>query len=395
MNKTSMENQEIDTTDVDRWMGQPVGGEQLRDPVNLTDQRRWVQAMHNPNPLYYDTEFARTSVFGRIVPPQSFILACAIRHGVPPSTQGTIPGARQMNGGDEWWFGSRVSVGDVVTSVRRAFDYRITTTKFAGPTIFQRGDTTYLNQRGEMLARQRSTAIRFLATNLKVRAKDETGNQPPDWPAERIALFEKERLEYARVLHERPHPSIAALQVGDRLARRPIGPHSIQSFTTEQRAFLYTMWGNLFDDGLPCTARVFRAQDAALDPSFGDGLYHGASAGHTDSEAASLRGMPRAYGAGAALCAYVIDYVTNWAGERGSILHSSISYRSPVLVGDGTYINGSVSGIEFDSVPESGIVILDLETTALDGQVLSRGTAKVRLPMSKNCTSEFHETSGA
>ena len=58
---------EFDTTDVDRHIGQPVGGGQLKEPVNVTDIRRWVQGMQYPNPLHYDDDYAARSVFGRIV----------------------------------------------------------------------------------------------------------------------------------------------------------------------------------------------------------------------------------------------------------------------------------------------------------------------------------------
>jgi acyl dehydratase len=367
----------IDTSDVERWIGETIGGEQLREPISVSDMRRWVQAMHNPNPVHYDDDYRDAE--GVFVAPQSLILACAIRHGVTPSMQGQIPGGRQMNGGDEWWFYDRVSIGDRVTSVRQAFDYRVTETAFAGPTIFQRGDTVYVNQNGKVLARQRSTAIRFLAVNLKQKSKKEDGSALPETTDEMIGAFEQERLAYARALRETPPPVAADVKVGMSLPRRLVGPHSIQSFTTEQRAFLYTIWGNLSDDGLPRTERVFRSADAALDPEFGDGLYHGASAGHTDSKSAAQRGMPRAYGAGASVCAFIIDYAANWAGGSGWVEHCSIQYRSPVLVGDATYISAEVIGIE--QADGHHVLKLSVEAANQAGIINTRGKVTVRLPV--------------
>ena len=46
---------------------------------------------------------------------------------------------------------------------RMLFDYKVAETKFAGPTMFSRGDTTYVNQRGEIVCKQRSTSIRYRA----------------------------------------------------------------------------------------------------------------------------------------------------------------------------------------------------------------------------------------
>ena len=96
---------EFDTTDVDRHVGKPVGGGQLKEPVTVTDIRRWVQAMQYPNPLHYDDECRRPARFGRIVAPQSFTICCDVGHGAGPAIVGNIPGTHMIFGGDEWWFG--------------------------------------------------------------------------------------------------------------------------------------------------------------------------------------------------------------------------------------------------------------------------------------------------
>jgi hypothetical protein len=41
---------ELDLSDVDHRVGQPVGGGQLWDPCSSSDIRRWVMAMDYPNP---------------------------------------------------------------------------------------------------------------------------------------------------------------------------------------------------------------------------------------------------------------------------------------------------------------------------------------------------------
>lgn len=369
----------IDTSDVERWMGREVGGEQLRQPVTQTDVFRWVQAMRNPNPAYFNPDWAARRNAGDFRIPQSMILACTIRHGVHTSMQGEIPGGRQMNGGDAWWFEVPVRPGDCVTSKRRTLDFKVTETGFAGPTMFQRGETAYLNQNGEVLARQHSTSIRFLAANLKGRREGgKEAAHPPELSAEQIGAFEQQRLDYARGLYAPSTIVRQDLKPGVKLPVRPIGPHSIQSFTAEQRAFLYTIWGNLSDDGLPRTARKFREADAAWDPEFADGLYHGASAGHTDSNAAAQRGMPRAYGAGASACAWLIDYVTNWLGADGVIAHCKVQYRNPILVGDLTFVSGEVSEARLQ--PDGAMLVdLSLKTENQDGKPGAVGAATARL----------------
>ena len=63
---------DLDTSDVDRWIGVPLGGARLIEPIHANDVRRWAQGTANPNPLYFDEDYAAESRFGRLVAPQSF-----------------------------------------------------------------------------------------------------------------------------------------------------------------------------------------------------------------------------------------------------------------------------------------------------------------------------------
>ncbi len=159
---------EFDASDVDNWVGVPIGGGTARYPISESDIARWAQAMHNPNPLYIRPEFAAASRFGRIVAPQSFTIAAGDGHGATPAIQGHVAGTHMLFGGDEWWFyGPRIEPGDKITHERMLFDYKVTDTKFSGPTMFSRGDTNYVNQRGEFIAKGRSTSIRYRADEAR------------------------------------------------------------------------------------------------------------------------------------------------------------------------------------------------------------------------------------
>src|SRR5689334_2169702 len=140
---------ELDLRDVERRVGQEVGGGQLVDPCSATDMRRWVMAMDYPNPIHWDDDFAKASRFGGLVAPQSFAVALDIGHGAQPSCVGYIPGSHLIFGGEEWWhYGPRLRPGDQLTQRRWFHDYKLTETGFAGPTLFQRGDTLHVRQDG-------------------------------------------------------------------------------------------------------------------------------------------------------------------------------------------------------------------------------------------------------
>jgi hypothetical protein len=379
---------DFDISDVDRWIGVPLGGGQLKDPVGANDIRRWAQGMQNPNPLYFDEAYAAESRHGRLAAPTSFAVCTDDSHGAGPAIQGYIEGQHMLFGGDEWWFfGPKIYPGDLVKQERMLFDYKATMTKFAGPTMFSRGDTTYINGRGEVICKQRSTSIRYRAENARERGEfmDKT---EPVWTDAQLADIEKEKLAYFDSFLDLGHGRRLGVKEGDKLLRRPIGPHSIASFSTEWRSFLMTVWdayghdggpSSLFQSGwLPEMSRDLEA--AKKDPSLGDGLYHGPSRGHVQDRYAQLIGMPRGYGYGASMGAWILDYLSNWVGEWGDILHSNMSFRSPALTGDLTYLDGEVIGIEQPDDAEQAIASIRVTMTNQNDEVSAQGVAEVRLP---------------
>jgi acyl dehydratase len=377
----------LDTSDVDRWVGVPLGGGYLKDPVQVNDIRRWAQGMQNPNPVYYDDRFAAEGRFGRIVAPQSFAVATDVGHGATPAIQGTIPGSHMIFGGDEWWFfGPRIEPGDRIKGERMLFDYRVTETKFAGPTMFSRGDTTYINQRGEMVAKQRSTSIRYLAEEARMRAQFNEKNDP-EWSDDALADIEEQKFAYYSTF--RGHDKVLWKDVneGNRLPTRPIGPHTLMSFTTEWRAFNMNIWGAADYWGVSTTdaagwlPEMSRdPRQAAIDPTKADGLYQGPSRGHVQPRYARLIGMPRGYGYGATMGAWILDYLTNWSGEWGEIVHSNAQYRNPAFTGDATFLNGTVTGKDIDPSTGHHLAFVEYTMTNQRDAVMAKGTAEISLP---------------
>ena len=379
---------EFDTSDVDRWIGIPLGGGQMKDPVATNDIRRWAQGMQNPNPLYFDEGYAAESRFGQIVAPQSFCVCTDDSHGASPAIQGTIPGTHMLFGGDEWWFfGPRIRAGDLMRQDRMLFDYKVRDTKFAGPTLFSRGDTTYVNQRGELVAKQRSTSIRYRAELARERADFESQREEERTDTE-LEEVERQKLEYYRSFLDLGHQRRLFVAEGDKLPQRTIGPHSLLTFSTEWRSFVMSVWGAFRSDGGPSSLHAAGwlpemsrdLEGARLDPAQADGLYRGPSRGHVQPRYAQLIGMPRGYGYGATMGAWILDYLANWAGEWGEVVHSRMSYRSPALTGDVTTLNAEVAGIAEEQGSGLPIASVDVVMSNQRDEVMASGTAEVRLP---------------
>ena len=147
------------------------------------------------------------------------------------------------------------------------------------------------------------------------------------------------------------------------------------------------IWGAQRHHGVSSTNQagwlpeMSRNLDAAReDPALADGLYRGPSRGHTDEEYAQVIGLPRGYGYGASMGAWVLDYVAHWAGDHGLVRHSRIQYRFPPFEGDASLLDATVTGKREDETIGAHLVTLEVVMSNQDGAVLAKGPVEVQLP---------------
>lgn len=380
----------LDTSDLDALMGKPIAPARMKEPLHNNDFRRWVQAMHYPNLLHYDHDFAAEGRYGKLVAPQSFAVATDDGHGAGPACVGKIPDSHLIFGGDEWWFyGPRIFGGDEITNEKVPLDYTVKETGFAGPTCFQRGDNNYYNQNGDFIAKQRSTAIRYSReAAVEMGAMEPT--EDPIWTPEQLEDIQSKKYEYIKMMHELGHGKRYwdDVNVGDELPARYIGPHSIASFTTEWRAYLFTIWGGTHRPGMDMEAMGFTAEFAGHEndpvmerdnPELTDGAYFGPSRGHLFPEWAHRIGMSRAYGYGASMGAWILDYLAGWAGEWGQVVHSKAAYRGPAFTGDITILTAKIIDKKVDEEGRN-IVQAEIKMKTQSDSVMATATAEVELP---------------
>ncbi|WP_317928896.1 MaoC family dehydratase N-terminal domain-containing protein [Halioxenophilus sp. WMMB6] len=380
----------LDTSDIDQYLGKPIDSAPIREAIANNDIRRWAHAMHYPNRLHYDPAFAAESRFGKLVAPQSFAIATDDGHGAAPACVGKIPNSHLLFGGDEWWFyDTPVVAGDFIFNERIPFDYVVKETGFAGPTCFQRGDNNYANQDGNPIAKQRSTSIRYLAA-AGGSSVDQAAMAEPLWSDSDIEALEERKFSWIQMLHDLGHKERwwDDISVGDLLPERVFGPHSIASFTTEWRAYIVNTWGTLDLRTLDLEALGFTKEMAGFEndpamqlvnPELTDGAYYGPSRGHLFPHFARKIGMPRAYGYGASMGAWVTDYLAGWAGEHGMVLHSIANYRGPALSGDATVQTAEVVDKLQD---EQGNYLIQVKhkMATHSGTTMCTGTAEIKLP---------------
>ncbi len=140
--------------------------------------RRFADAVDDPNPLYWDEEYAKKSKYGAIIAPPGFIsspwffdrptkwtrksvTSSEAIAGLSPALTKALAKAgygRLIDGGMEYDFFKPVRAGDTITSSTIIKDI-IGRESAAVKTAFLITETTYTNQKGELVANARVTLI--------------------------------------------------------------------------------------------------------------------------------------------------------------------------------------------------------------------------------------------
>jgi len=130
--------------------------------VELGAIKRFADAIHDPNPLYRDEEYAKKTQYGGIIAPPTFIHTMrtvgygSIRPGPMP-----WPKTTGLNGGNDFEFFLPMRPGDVISGKAKLVDIRTRQTRGLGPMIITVTEMTYTNQKGEVVGKQTSTGLTY------------------------------------------------------------------------------------------------------------------------------------------------------------------------------------------------------------------------------------------
>jgi acyl dehydratase len=130
--------------------------------------QRYVDAVQDPNPLWTDDDYARTTRWkGTIVPPYLFcslmsITKCSAEPGVIPIPAPNVPLPRRnvLEGEETWEFFAPLRLGDVITSRVRFSDVKVREGRLGEMFILTYEVETF-NQRGELIAQSTNTIVNY------------------------------------------------------------------------------------------------------------------------------------------------------------------------------------------------------------------------------------------
>jgi len=156
------------TDEIRSWIGRETLPWTLE--VSRLDIKRFAVATDDLNPLYMDEERARQSRYGGLIAPPLFYMApltdpvpeSALRaDGLPYEGKFPIPPTplpRLMDGGTEIEFFVPIRAGDTLTGRCKITDIYQKDGR-SGPLIFVARETTYTNQKGEVVLIEKGTAV--------------------------------------------------------------------------------------------------------------------------------------------------------------------------------------------------------------------------------------------
>ena len=329
--------------------------------------RKFVNGLGDTNPLWRDKEYAENTRYGTLVAPPSWlysVFGAGIMHG--------LRGVHSFHAGDDWEFYKPVLLGDRIRPEAIAQGYEeIKGSHFAARMIKQFQERRYYNQRDELVAKALRWNMRTERRSAREKGKYKDIQLPHPWTDEELGRIEDEVLaEQIRGSEPRYWEDV---EIGEALPHLVKGPHSFENEIAWHTGTVGFMVSSSIALRLyrKHPAWAYRDPDSkALEPM---------ASVHWLKTAANRAGLPFPYAVGMQLNAWLIQFLTDWAGDEGWLKRCYAEYRSFVYMSDVIWFEGKVTDKYVD---DQGEYCVDIETNSYNqrNQKVVPGKATVILP---------------
>lgn len=359
-----------------------IGVEREARPWNpvVTQESIWrfANGLGDDNPLWWDRAYAESSVLGRVSAPPTWLYSASSAGANPGEehighVEEFLPGALGVWAGDRWRWHQRVWEGTKICALSGLSEVEERRTSFGGRSVAQTERTRYLDERaGELIAECYRTIFRF------ERGPSRETNKYDDMPPARYTQADLDEIaaqyesEAAQRRGSEPR-HWEDVEVGDSLGRLVKGPLTITSLV----GWLLG-WGSPLCQTNRIAHTYLKEHPGArlFDPERGiEDTLEGA---HWDPYFARMSGLPDGYDFGCQRISWMGHLLTDWAGDAAFLQDLSVQVRRPNLLGDVTWITGSVTGKRVED--EGAVVDCEVVATNQRDQVTATGTATLRLP---------------
>ncbi len=323
--------------------GERIVHEATRDTIF-----NFAEAVGDANPLWTDEAYAAKSRFGGLTAPPTFLYA--VTHGSTPANgapgRPPRPDLALLYAGADLEFHAPIRRGDSFTVSGRAVGTERKVSKALGTLLFTTGETSYRNQRGDLVGVIRPTVCRFLpppenAVSIDREPREDTVVKSPDL------------LAYDRVRRGGEPRYWEDIAIGEEM---PV----------MEKGLLTMMEIIRFSVLAPSVPRRIEQRRTRLELGF------------SREKQQQRAGLEGASDYGPQRVCWLSQYATDWMGDDGALKKLSVKIRHPNLIGDINTVRGKVT----DKRIEDGehLVTCEMGVANQSGLVTAPGTAVIALP---------------
>ena len=319
------------------------------------------------NPLYRDQEYARWTRFGGLIAHPCFPWA----HHWPGRSYWGLPGVHGFGVAIDCEFYRNVRPGDRINVWNRVLDVKDKQSKFSGRMAMQYLESTYTNQRDEIVSRALGLTARHerKASREKGKYKDIKTHVYTDDERARIdtmVLTEPDRIRGTQTRHWED------VNVGDTIDEIARGPLSM----SDTMAFVIAS-GRGAAHGALLRHAAKHPKHYIRNVKAGGGIEY-TGIGHHREDFAKEVGVPGMYDYLPQRACWFATAITNWMGDDAVIKRLRMEARMFNCQGDTTFITGTV--VKKYVKDRSALVDIDMKGVNQRGDLSSPGFATVMLP---------------
>lgn len=290
--------------------------------IRSEDIIRFADSIEDGNPIFSDEPTARTTRYGGLVAPPTFLRSC---YPGPPHVRIDIPFTASVDGGSEWEYFEPVRPGDTITVTSAFIDFYEKQGRL-GKILFAVRELKYANQFDSVVALERNTAVLYNPPDDESRANRVWGVDDEEWT---------------------PRTSL---------------PAQVHFEDVKEGMELPTLQKN------PTTRQLVKYAAASVEyPEI-----------HYDLPQAKAAGLPDVIVQGSLKHAFLGHLVTAWMGEGGTLKKLNVQYREMDVPGTPVYCKGVVTR----KYVEDGehLVECDVWMETSNGEKTTPGSALVSIP---------------
>lgn len=335
--------------------------------------RHFAHGISDCNPLWLDAKYAAQSRYGCLLAPPAFLTS--VLYPVVHGAAIEVP-LSSLVASIEYRWSRPVLIDDQLRATTRQTDLHEALDRRNRRLVFIIGETTYSNQRDEIVA---------VAVATTIRAPQAGAELLIDRPIHRYGENELQRIAEAARAETRTGARVLTgddVHIGQQVPGLVRGPLTIGDLVCWRAAI-----GPSYRAGTLGFLDCLEAPHSAVRNPVTGGLVK-PSQQHEDFLLASQRGMPAPFDNGVMRFAWVSVLMTNWIGDDGLLLRLTVHSDAPNLYGDTTWYSGTVTRkVETDTgtvitVKLNGVNQADIASTSGEAEVLlpAKAARATRIP---------------